>query len=77
MDKLLVADEEVSSSKRLPTSRPLARKGLFFGMSPLVPLDMLHTPEPLAAVFARQGLGLLLPVLAVLVGSAGRGWGLD
>ena len=31
--------------KRLSTTSPAARKGLFLGMGSLVPLDVLHTPN--------------------------------
>lgn len=60
-----MADKEVTSSERFPTASPAAGKGLLFGVCPFVSLDMLHTPEALAAILARQCLGFLLPGLTI------------
>jgi len=47
------------SSKSFPTSIPLARKGLFLGMSSLVSLNMLHTPnmKPQCKLICDRGGG--------------------
>lgn len=38
---------------------------------------MCYSPEPLAAVFARQRLWLLLPGFPILIGSAAMSWTLN
>lgn len=74
VNKLLVPDEEITSSKGLPTTIPAAGEWLLFSMCPLMSLDMFDASESLAAVLAGQCLGLLIAVLAHI--GEGKGGGL-